>query len=644
MLTHRRAVVSARVTSCPNCGGQVEFKAGASLLTVCPYCSSAIARVGEDITELEILGKVAPLAELGSPLRLGTTGRHKGKAFELIGRLQLDHGAGPWNEWYARFDDGRWGWVAEAQGKVYLTFPFPAESLPDYRDWPVGRRYRFGGQSYVVVERRGARFVSAEGDLPFAAAPGAQFRYCDLEGDRGGFATLDFGQGSTPESVFIGEVLGYSDLFGKDVLAEYQPKEALAVAHNCPSCGAGVEIKAPGESETITCDRCDSVLDCAKGTELFLLQAAKQKTPAPVIPLGTQGRFRNQKHTVYGYLLRSVVVDGVKYSWEEYLLRGQDREYRWLVCSDGHWLWVEPAARGQVEGEGKRIGYRGRSFRHFQRSSARVDGLRGEFYWKVRVGDVVRMDDYVDPPLMLSREHTSDEVNWSVGEYVEGSELRQAFRLQKLPRPIGIAPASPNPYKAGRAGVLRLALVLTAVYVLLGVGVAACSESRLVYETGDVLQAAPGRPGGPAPIESLSEPFQLRQQSNLEIEATATVSNSWLFVAGDLVNTETGEVRSFGLEVAYYFGSSGGESWSEGGTSRVIHLGEVAPGNYVLQLEASADPARASTHYGVKVRSDVFLFSHWFSGLAVLWVFPLFILFLYASFEKKRWMNSDYAS
>src|SRR5688572_17405935 len=108
-------VVPARVANCPNCGGQVEFKAGSSLLTVCPYCSSAVARIGGDVGELEILGQVAPLAELGSPLALGMPGKHRGKGFILVGLVQLDHGTGPWNEWYAAFDDGSFAWIAEAQ-------------------------------------------------------------------------------------------------------------------------------------------------------------------------------------------------------------------------------------------------------------------------------------------------------------------------------------------------------------------------------------------------------------------------------------------------------------------------------------------------------------------------------------------------
>jgi hypothetical protein len=58
--------MTSRTANCPSCGAQVEFKAGSSLVTVCPYCSSAVGRVGGDVGELEILGKVAPLATGGS--------------------------------------------------------------------------------------------------------------------------------------------------------------------------------------------------------------------------------------------------------------------------------------------------------------------------------------------------------------------------------------------------------------------------------------------------------------------------------------------------------------------------------------------------------------------------------------------------
>ena len=82
------------------------------------------------------LGKVAEIAESESPLKLGLKGEFKGNRFELTGRAQMKHQLGGyWDEWYATFSNGWVGWLAEAQGRFYLTFfqPLPqGVSLPSY--------------------------------------------------------------------------------------------------------------------------------------------------------------------------------------------------------------------------------------------------------------------------------------------------------------------------------------------------------------------------------------------------------------------------------------------------------------------------------------------------------------------------------
>src|SRR5919199_4190383 len=106
--------------SCPACGAQVLFKTGSSVVVVCESCNSVVARTDRGI---EDVGKVADVVESGSPLEVGLRGVYLGVAFELTGRAQLGHAAGGfWDEWYAHFEDGRWGWLAEAQGRFYLTF------------------------------------------------------------------------------------------------------------------------------------------------------------------------------------------------------------------------------------------------------------------------------------------------------------------------------------------------------------------------------------------------------------------------------------------------------------------------------------------------------------------------------------------
>ena len=73
--------------------------------------------------------------------------------------------------------------------------------------------------------------------------------------------------------------------------------------------------------------------------------------------------------------------------------------------------------------------------------------MLGEFPWQVRSGDVATVSDYVAPPLMLSAEKTPDETTWSIGEYTDGRQLWQAFRLPgEPPRPVGVFANQPSPY------------------------------------------------------------------------------------------------------------------------------------------------------------------------------------------------------
>ena len=83
--------------SCPACGAPISFKIGSSIVVVCEFCNSVIARGDR---ALEDLGKVADLTETGSPLDIGLRGMFQGISFELTGRAQLEHEAGGvWDEW-----------------------------------------------------------------------------------------------------------------------------------------------------------------------------------------------------------------------------------------------------------------------------------------------------------------------------------------------------------------------------------------------------------------------------------------------------------------------------------------------------------------------------------------------------------------
>src|SRR4030095_10392165 len=112
--------MSALTANCPSCGAPVTFKNGSSIVVICNYCHSAVARTDR---ALQDLGRVAVLIETGSPLRLGLRGKWRDTPFELTGHAQMGHEAGGvWDEWYATFTNGWTAWLAEAQGRFYLTF------------------------------------------------------------------------------------------------------------------------------------------------------------------------------------------------------------------------------------------------------------------------------------------------------------------------------------------------------------------------------------------------------------------------------------------------------------------------------------------------------------------------------------------
>src|ERR671917_2490077 len=160
--------------NCPACGAEVLFKTGSSVVVVCEFCRSVVARTDRGI---EDLGKVADVVESGSPLQTGLRGVFLGVAFELTGRAQLQHAAGGfWDEWYAAFEDGRWGWLAEAQGRFYLTFQI---QVPDPRALPFPDQLELGQPvtaiptqlPLVVAEKGQARMLAAEGEIPYLLKP-----------------------------------------------------------------------------------------------------------------------------------------------------------------------------------------------------------------------------------------------------------------------------------------------------------------------------------------------------------------------------------------------------------------------------------------------------------------------------------------
>ncbi|WP_243316467.1 DUF4178 domain-containing protein [Geothrix paludis] len=667
------------LASCPSCGAPLSFRPG-TMVAVCSYCKALAARRDRDP---ELIGKVADLVDTGSPLGLGATGRHAGRSFTLAGRVQLKHPlGGVWDEWYLALDDGRWGWLAEAQGRFYLTFTqTPHGTLPSPAGLQPGGLADLGPDGlWTVDEVSEAAFHSAEGEIPWAVEPGATYRYADLSGRNGAFATLDYGE--EPPLFFLGREVSLAELGIQG--GTRKPPKAGTQALNCPKCGGALALRAPDQTQRVGCPSCGSLLSAENG-KLAFLKSLQQPRQDVVIPLGAEGSLRGEPVTCIGQLRRSCTIEGTAYPWNEYLLLDSRHGFQWLVQSDGHWSLAVAVAPGEIpqarDGQ-KNLFAQGRNWRRFQDVEAVVEGVWGEFYWQVEQGERVEVTEFVAPPQSLTRERQAHkggggEVNWSLSTYLEPAEVWSAFKLQGAPpEPIGIASFQPNPHRVALAksalwlvGALGLLLLLVMAESITHRNAELFHRQLDLYDLARIQAEAPGaaRPGIPArrpPTQAVlptsaasaapaepqepvffSDPIEIKDgHQNLAVTLNAPVNNSWVGVEGALVSETTGVAELFLVESSWYHGVDGGESWSEGGRTDTVFLSAVPPGSYVLRLAPQWDgkvpPVRL---IDVRLRQGVM---RWlYPGLALLAILlvPLLMVFRLVAFESRRWQESMYA-
>lgn len=418
-------------------------------------------------------------------------------------------------------------------------------------------------------------------------------------------------------------------------------------ALSCPECGAPVELRGAGHALSVVCSRCLSVLD-ATHPGLEVLQRFESKTGRvrPRLPLGTRGLWKGAPHEVIGFQVRTIRVGGIDYSWGEYLLFNPWRGFRWLTEYDGHWndvvvlkrlpehLTIEGRPALRVDGE---------TYRHFQSATAVTTFVLGEFPWRIRVGERAKAEDYVAPPRMISAEHTGDETTWSIGEYVPAREVEAAFSPKdRLRSPSGVFANQPSPYRGRASGAWKAFGALAAALLLLAFARLTMARQEAVFSGRFMYDHRADSAGAASAI--VTEPFELRgRPSNVVVRTAADVSNSWLYVSYALIEERTGRALDFAREVSYYHGVDGGERWSEGSTSDRAVLPTVPSGRYYLRIEPEGPPARAPVFYSVRLQRDVPIVSHYLVAFLLLLAPPVIFAVQAASFETRRWAESDYA-
>lgn len=624
--------------TCPSCGAPVLFRAATSIYAVCDFCRSTLLRRGEDLTNL---GRMADLLEDTSRLQIASQGTFRGRHFVVVGRIQLHYDAGFWNEWHILFDDGRSAWLAEAAGEYIVSAQVEVrQPLPAFADLAPEMAVTIDGRRFTVTDLETARCIAGEGELPFRVAAGYEVNTADLRSaDR--FATIDYSE--TPPLVFVGQPVSFADLKLENLKAVAGPSgdaapQVGARVFACPHCAAPLQIHSPA-IQSVACDACGSIVGVDNENVRLLMRAAQALRETPWLPLGSQGRLRGVDWLVIGFLRRSTSSAGEDYAWSEYLLFNAQDGFAWLIEYQGHWSFARTLANPPSVSRGQaKFKHEGKEFKLYESAQAEVTYVVGEFYWRVSVGESCAVDDYVCPPVMLSREVTAKEASWSRAEYLAAADVGAAFQIKASPpKQIGVYASQPNPLAETHRRTCRLFWQLALAATVVQLAFAFLFASQVVLRQQIVLS--------PQNDEATltSQEFVLERRARALLVRHATdVNNNWLSLSTTLIEKNRGDAYHGEQEVSHYKGVDEGESWSEGSPSDEMVFKAVPPGTYylVVEYELGTDNAAPVVDTLEVVRNPA-AWSNFVLLLIFLAVFPLVSRWRRNAFEARRWSGSD---
>ena len=311
-------------------GRRSRFKAGTSMSVVCAHCKHVVMRTDRDLVNL---GKVADVVFNDTALAHNDHGVFQKRSYIVEGRIVMQHPAGgTWEEYYALFDGRYAGWIEEAMGVWYVLQQVAAPGPPLAQCEP-GALITLGPYgAFVVGERSEGTFLSAEGELPFAVAPGTTRRFVDLSAADGARASLHYGEGEAAPDVFVGVQTNFASLgvysrSGERAAHDVRTQEIL-----CPSCGAPVPSarRRPARSAWRCTSTAMRLSDLATHRVLSQQAAERQGSPSASRSAARGCSEGISEWTVIGFVTSaaSFVEAGEEFRWEEFLLYNESDGYR----------------------------------------------------------------------------------------------------------------------------------------------------------------------------------------------------------------------------------------------------------------------------------------------------------------------------
>lgn len=409
---------------------------------------------------------------------------------------------------------------------------------------------------------------------------------------------------------------------------------------SCPKCKAENRNVTYGQASYFACPACHKLIDLNQENYEVIFNFTSKYVRKPLIPLGSRGIFNETEYEVIAFLVGKEV--GFRFTWSEYVLFNPIYGYAYLSEYEGHWNFIEGTndyPRNHLTSNSfvNKLG----EFEIFHKYKSEIIYAQGELNWNIKDKEKPTINEFISPPYMMTREVTSKSLTWYLGKYMEPVEISKAFNISILyPQRTGIG--ANQPYKEGlRKDALKkityFAFIILLIIQLLFIG---ASKQEVVFSNTFFLPQGDARP-------IVTAPFQLKNSylgtANLEFNLFSKVDNDWFEVGLTLINDKTGEEFQFEQGVEYYYGYDGGEHWSEGSTNSSKLLTYIPDGIYHLNIQPIKNDISKELHFNLDVVRDIPVWSNFFFVVIFLLAYPVFAYFKTESFERGRWMNSNYS-
>ncbi len=411
----------------------------------------------------------------------------------------------------------------------------------------------------------------------------------------------------------------------------------VATKTTCYKCITGFDSYLNSNAYSIICPKCGTLYTIYNGVLEKTTEIVNIPENPIYIPIGTSGIINGIKYLVIGYAYKK--ENGTNYCWQEYTLFNPIHGQAYLSQYEGHWTYLTELNKlPLVSKDGLTAIFDGTEYNLFSRYKAELIAARSEWIYRFSTKEMPRVEEFVIPGCMISREQTNVNITWYKGEYIQPEIIKKEFKVESMPEIIGVGAIQPFRGKFKTEGLRNLVILLVAIWGIAQLCFLWTAKEEIVFTQAFTINDSLNKK------EIYSKPFDLKYgTTNAEVKVSTNIDNNWMYTAITLVNEKTGDLYDVDMEAEYYHGYEGGENWSEGENWVSKVISQVPEGRYYLIIYPEKPTNMASVFLDISVARDVFVFSNGLIILVILGIFPAFYFYRVKNFEKKRWYYSNFS-